>query len=121
MACTPHFDSTGLGGWWADDYGKRICTWTYDADSRETEHVNGLEVRRESLREVFLVAQSHDDDCRRTCSERGSADLMFSHQKPTGYGGFRNEPSKEPRQCNPRASGGTDPRGRFRNLPAIGG
>jgi hypothetical protein len=35
MACTPHFDSTGLGGWWADDYGKRICTWTYDADSRE--------------------------------------------------------------------------------------
>jgi hypothetical protein len=66
MACTPHFDSTGLGGWWADDYGKRICTWTYDADSRETEHVNGLEVRRESLREVFLVAQSHDDDCRPT-------------------------------------------------------
>jgi hypothetical protein len=35
MACTPHFDSAGLGGWWADDYGKRICTWTYDTVSRE--------------------------------------------------------------------------------------
>jgi hypothetical protein len=32
------------------------------------------------------VAQSHDDDCRRACSERCSVDLMFSHQKPTGYG-----------------------------------
>ena len=35
MACMPHFDGKGLGGLWADDYGKRICTWTYDADSRE--------------------------------------------------------------------------------------
>jgi hypothetical protein len=49
----------------------------------------------------FLVAQSHDDDCRRACSERRSADLMFSHQKPTGHGGFRKEPSKAPGQCTP--------------------
>jgi hypothetical protein len=35
MACTPHFEGSGLNGWWADDYGKRICTWTYNADSRE--------------------------------------------------------------------------------------
>ena len=49
----------------------------------------------------FLVAQSHDDDCRRACSERGGADLMFSHQKPTDYGGFRKEPSKAPGQCTP--------------------
>jgi hypothetical protein len=27
-----------------------------------------------------LVAQGHDDDCRLPCSERGKADLVFSHQ-----------------------------------------
>jgi len=26
------------------------------------------------------VAQGHDDDCRLPCSERGKADLVFSHQ-----------------------------------------
>ncbi|HWX32130.1 MAG TPA: hypothetical protein VNZ53_32455 [Steroidobacteraceae bacterium] len=35
MACTPHFNTKDDGGWWADDYGKRICTWTYDANSME--------------------------------------------------------------------------------------
>jgi Alanine dehydrogenase/PNT, C-terminal domain len=30
--------------------------------------------------EVSLVAQSHDDDCRAACSERGGAGLMFSHK-----------------------------------------
>ena len=53
--------------------------------------------------EVFsLVAQSHDDDCRQTCSERGSADLMFSHQKPTGYGGFARSRPKRPDNVPPR-------------------
>jgi hypothetical protein len=69
----------------------------------------------------FLVAQSHDDDCRRTCSERGSADLMFSHQKPTGYGGFRKEPSKAPGQCTPAQAAVSFREERFWILPATGG
>jgi len=67
------------------------------------------------------VMQSHDDDCRRFCSERGNADLMFSHQKPTGYGGFRKEPSKAPGQCNPAQAAESIRETRFRSLPAISG
>jgi hypothetical protein len=67
------------------------------------------------------VAQSHDDDCRQTCSERGRADLMFSHQKPTGYGGFRKEPSKAPGQCTPARAAVSLREERFWILPATGG
>jgi len=35
MAGTPHFNAADDDGWWAGDYGERICTLTYDADSRE--------------------------------------------------------------------------------------
>jgi len=32
---TPHFNSADEGGWWAGDYGERICEWTYDPSARE--------------------------------------------------------------------------------------
>lgn len=70
---------------------------------------------------LILVMQSHDDDCRQSCSERGKADLMFSHQKPTGYGGFREEPSKAPEQCTPAQAAKLFREERLRTLPATGG
>ena len=76
---------------------------------------------RVAVEVLFLVAQSHDDDCRQTCSERGRADLMFSHQKPTGYGGFRKEPSKAPGQCTPARAAVSLREERFWILPATGG
>jgi len=44
-------------------------------------------------------------------SNLGGTDLMFSHLQLTGYGGFRKEPSKAPRQCAPCESSGIDLRG----------
>ena len=35
MALTPHFNTADDGGWWAGDYGERICIWMYDAESNE--------------------------------------------------------------------------------------
>ena len=70
-------------------------------DTATSTHARRNGATRVAEENLFLVMQSYDDDCRRPCSERGSADLMFSHQKPTGYGGFRKEPSKAPGQCTP--------------------
>ena len=67
------------------------------------------------------MAQSHDDDCRSACSERGGADLMFSHQWPRGCGGFREELSKAPGQCTPAQAAESCREERFRILPATGG
>jgi hypothetical protein len=53
-------------------------------DTAPPTHDRGYGATRVAEEVFFLVMQSHDDDCRRTCSERGAADLMFSHQKPTG-------------------------------------
>jgi len=53
--------------------------------------------------------------------KRVGADLMFSYQRPTGYGGFRKEPSKAPGQCNPAQAAESIREERFRSLPAIGG
>ena len=90
-------------------------------DCASTTHARGHGATRVAEEVFFLVAQSHDDDCRRTCSERGSADLMFSHQKPTGYGGFRKEPSKAPGQCTPAQAAVSLREERFWILPATGG
>jgi hypothetical protein len=59
-----------------------------------------LRVRRESLRsperrEATTMTVST------ATRKRVGADLMFSYQRPTGYGGFRKELSKAPGQCNP--------------------
>jgi hypothetical protein len=35
MAYTPRFNTNDDGGWWAGDYGERICEWTYDTPSGE--------------------------------------------------------------------------------------
>jgi hypothetical protein len=35
MAMKAHFDKESLNGWWAGDYGERICEWTYFASTRE--------------------------------------------------------------------------------------
>jgi hypothetical protein len=51
----------------------------------------------------------------------GGADLMLSHQQPTGYGGFREEPSKAPGQCTPAQAAESSREERFRSLPATGG
>jgi len=53
--------------------------------------------------------------------KRIEADLMFSHQRPTGYGGFREEPSKAPGQRNPAQAAELIREERLRSLPAIGG
>ena len=53
--------------------------------------------------------------------KRVGADLMFSHQKPTGYGGLREEPSKAPGQSNPAQAAESIREERLRSLPAIGG
>jgi len=46
---------------------------------------------------------------------------MFSHQKPTGYGGFRKEPSKAPGQCTPAQAAESFREERLWILPAMGG
>lgn len=35
MTMKAHFDNDSLNGWWAGDYGERICGWTYVASTRE--------------------------------------------------------------------------------------
>jgi len=49
MACTAHFNDEDSGGWWADDYGKRICKRTYDAESNEISVTCGAMVKRRQL------------------------------------------------------------------------
>src|ERR1022692_5208470 len=94
--------------------------YTRDLAAAST-HDRGHGATRVAEEVFFLVMQRHDDDCRRACSERGSADLMFSHQKPTGYGGFRKEPSKAPGQCTPAQAAESFREERLWILPAMGG
>ncbi len=52
MAVTVHFNSeteVSAGGRWCDDYGRVICTWTYDPKLREMEVRCGGLGRRQPL------------------------------------------------------------------------
>ena len=90
-------------------------------DASPSTHDRGHGATRVAEETLILVMQSHDNDCWQSCSERGNADLMFSHQKPTGYSGFREEPSKAPEQCTPAQAAKLFREERLRTLPATGG
>jgi hypothetical protein len=68
-----------------------------------------------------LVAQSHDDDCRPASRRETEPTWCSAISKPTGYGGFREEPSRAPGQCTPAQAAESIREEGFRTLPATGG
>jgi hypothetical protein len=59
MAVTAHFDhkdEVATGRRWSDDYGRTICTWTYDPASREIEVRYGSRGSRKALPASDLTA-----------------------------------------------------------------
>jgi hypothetical protein len=52
MAITVHFNGdndVAAGGEWFDDYGRSICSWTYDPVAREIEIMYGPTGKRMTL------------------------------------------------------------------------